>query len=326
MGIKCLERGVIMAKVICPGEVLIDFISLEIGKKLVDVERFQKKAGGAPANVATALVKLGASAEFVGAVGKDSFGKFLMDTLERYQVGTKHVIKDETLGTTIAYVSIDEQGERDFEFMRGADGNLSPDQIDFEAFKDCKIVHLGSATALLGDKLYEVYKSFISFAIENHKFISFDPNYREALYHDKKELFIKHCKEVIKSVDLIKVSEEEGQIITGETDHQKMILALHELGAKIVTLTLGKEGSLISINKIYKVESVPVNMIDSTGAGDAFIGALLSQIENLNNPKEILTDEAMLVEFTQNANKVGALTTTKLGALDSIPSWDEIAM
>ena len=262
-----------MAKVICPGEVLIDFISLENGKKLVDVERFQKKAGGAPANVATALVKLGASAEFVGAVGKDSFGKFLMDTLERYQVGTKHVIKDETLGTTIAYVSIDEQGERDFEFMRGADGNLSPDQIDFEAFKDCKIVHLGSATALLGDKLYEVYKSFISFAIENHKFISFDPNYREALYHDKKELFIKHCKEVIKSVDLIKVSEEEGQIITGETDHQKMILALHELGAKIVTLTLGKEGSLISINKIYKVESVPVNMIDSTGAGDAFIGA-----------------------------------------------------
>ncbi len=305
---------------------LIDFISLENGKKLVDVERFQKKAGGAPANVATALVKLGASAEFVGAVGKDSFGKFLMDTLERYQVGTKHVIKDETLGTTIAYVSIDEQGERDFEFMRGADGNLSPDQIDFEAFKDCKIVHLGSATALLGDKLYEVYKSFISFAIENHKFISFDPNYREALYHDKKELFIKHCKEVIKSVDLIKVSEEEGQIITGETDHQKMILALHELGAKIVTLTLGKEGSLISINKIYKVESVPVNMIDSTGAGDAFIGALLSQIANLNNPKEILTDEAMLVEFTQNANKVGALTTTKLGALDSIPSWDEIAM
>ena len=139
-------------------------------------------------------------------------------------------------------------------------------------------------------------------------------------------MFIKHCKEVIKSVDLIKVSEEEGQIITGETDHQKMILALHELGAKIVTLTLGKEGSLISINKIYKVESVPVNMIDSTGAGDAFIGALLSQIANLNNPKEILTDEAMLVEFTQNANKVGALTTTKLGALDSIPSWDEIAM
>ena len=315
-----------MAKVICPGEVLIDFISLENGKKLVDVERFQKKAGGAPANVATALVKLGASAEFVGAVGKDSFGKFLMDTLERYQVGTEHVIKDETLGTTIAYVSIDEQGERDFEFMRGADGNLSPDQIDFEAFKDCKIVHLGSATALLGDKLYEVYKSFISFAIENHKFISFDPNYREALYHDKKELFIKHCKEVIKSVDLIKVSEEEGQIITGETDHQKMILALHELGAKIVTLTLGKEGSLISINKIYKVESVPVNMIDSTGAGDAFIGALLSQIANLNNPKEILTDEAMLVEFTQNANKVGALTTTKLGALDSIPALDEIAM
>lgn len=313
-----------MAKVICPGEVLIDFISLENGKKLVDVEKFQKKAGGAPANVATALVKLGASAEFVGAVGKDSFGKFLIETLNRYEVGTSQVIEDEHLGTTIAYVSIDENGERDFEFMRGADGNISPQQIDFNAFKDCKIIHLGSATALLGAQLYEVYQAFIEFANQHDKFISFDPNYRDALYHDKQELFVKHCKEVIKHVDLIKVSEEEGQIITGESDHHQMIAALHDLGAKIVTLTLGKEGSLVSIENTYKVESIPVQMIDSTGAGDAFIGALLSQIANLEQPKVILKDESMLVEFTKNANKVGALTTTKLGALDSIPSWDEI--
>lgn len=313
-----------MAKVICPGEVLIDFISLENGKKLVDVEKFQKKAGGAPANVATALVKLGASAEFVGAVGKDSFGKFLIETLNRYEVGTSHVIEDPNLGTTIAYVSIDEDGERDFEFMRGADGNLSPEQINFEAFNDCKIIHLGSATALLGAQLYDVYQAFIKFANQNNKFISFDPNYRDALYHDKKELFVNHCKEVIKHVDLIKVSEEEGQIITGESDHNQMIAALHDLGAKIVTLTLGKEGSLVSIENTYKVESIPVKMIDSTGAGDAFIGALLSQIANLEQPKVILKDEKMLVEFTKNANKVGALTTTKLGALDSIPAWDEI--
>ena len=265
-----------MAKVICPGEVLIDFISLENGKKLVDVEKFQKKAGGAPANVATALVKLGASAEFVGAVGKDSFGKFLIETLNRYEVGTSQVIEDEHLGTTIAYVSIDENGERDFEFMRGADGNISPQQIDFNAFKDCKIIHLGSATALLGAQLYEVYQAFIEFANQHDKFISFDPNYRDALYHDKQELFVKHCKEVIKHVDLIKVSEEEGQIITGESDHQQMIAALHDLGAKIVTLTLGKEGSLVSIENTHKVESIAVKMVDSTGAGDAFIGALLS--------------------------------------------------
>lgn len=313
-----------MAKVICPGEVLIDFISLENGKKLVDVEKFQKKAGGAPANVATALVKLGASAEFVGAVGKDSFGKFLIETLNRYEVGTSQVIEDEHLGTTIAYVSIDENGERDFEFMRGADGNISPQQIDFSAFKDCKIIHLGSATALLGAQLYEVYQAFIEFANQHDKFISFDPNYRDALYHDKQELFVKHCKEVIKHVDLIKVSEEEGQIITGETDHHQMIAALHDLGAKIVTLTLGKEGSLVSIENTHKVESIAVKMVDSTGAGDAFIGALLSQIANLEQPKVILKDEKMLVDFTKNANKVGALTTTKLGALDSIPSWDEI--
>lgn len=313
-----------MAKVICPGEVLIDFISLENGKKLVDVEQFQKKAGGAPANVATALVKLGASAEFVGAIGKDSFGKFLVQTLNHYQVGTTHVIEDESLGTTIAYVSIDEHGERDFEFMRGADGNISPEQVDFEAFKDSKMIHLGSATALLGGKLYDVYQAFIEFALAENKFISFDPNYREALYHDKKELFVAHCKEVIKYVDLIKVSEEEGQIITGETSSEKMIAALHQLGAKIVTLTLGKAGSLVSIHNTYEVPSIEVKMIDSTGAGDAFIGALLSQIANLEDSKSILDNEEMLVEFTKNANRVGALTTTKLGALDSIPTWDEV--
>jgi len=313
-----------MAKVICPGEVLIDFISLENGKKLVDVEQFQKKAGGAPANVATALVKLGASAEFVGAIGKDSFGKFLVQTLNHYQVGTSHVIEDESLGTTIAYVSIDEHGERDFEFMRGADGNISPEQVDFEAFKDSKMIHLGSATALLGGKLYDVYQAFIEFALVENKFISFDPNYREALYHDKKELFVAHCKEVIKHVDLIKVSEEEGQIITGETSSEKMIASLHQLGAKIVTLTLGKAGSLVSIHNTYEVPSIEVKMIDSTGAGDAFIGALLSQIANLEDSKSILDNEEMLVEFTKNANRVGALTTTKLGALDSIPTWDEV--
>ena len=103
-----------------------------------------------------------------------------------------------------------------------------------------------------------------------------------------------------------------------------MIATLHQLGAKIVTLTLGKDGSLVSIQNIHQVPSIDVKMIDSTGAGDAFIGALLSQIANLEDSKSILKDEALLVEFTQTANKVGAITTTKLGALDSIPTWDEI--
>ncbi|HAX72171.1 MAG TPA: carbohydrate kinase, partial [Firmicutes bacterium] len=267
---------------------------------------------------------LGASAEFVGSVGHDSFGKFLLNTLKKYNVGTTHAILEPTAATTIAYVSIDENGERDFEFMRGADGMLTPNQVNFEAFKDSKIIHLGSATAILGGSLYEVYQAFIQFAVTENKFISFDPNYREALYHDKHELFIARCKEIIKNVDLIKVSEEEGEIITGEKSVEKIVSTLHSLGAKIVTLTLGKEGSIVSINKMNKIESIPVKMVDSTGAGDAFIGALLSQIANIEDTKSIIENEEQLVAFTKNANKVGALTTTRLGALDSIPTWDEI--
>ncbi len=101
-------------------------------------------------------------------------------------MGTKYVIEDENTSTTIAYVSIDENGERDFEFIRGADANLSVEKVDFNSFKDSKIIHLGSATAMLGGSLYEVYKEFINFGLRENKFISFDPNYREALYHDKK--------------------------------------------------------------------------------------------------------------------------------------------
>lgn len=313
-----------MAKVICPGELLIDFVALENGKSLVEVESFQKKAGGAPANVATALVKLGVSAEFIGAVGNDSFGKFLLKTLEKYKVGTKYAICHPSASTTIAYVSIDKNGERDFEFMRGADELLTVDQVPFEQFNDSKIIHLGSATAMLGGSLYEVYQAFIDYAVSEQKFVSFDPNYRDALYHDKKEVFVARCKEVIKHTDLIKVSQEEGEIITGETSVEQMVKTLHELGAKIVTLTLGKEGAIVSINNLYQIESINVKMIDSTGAGDAFIGALLSQIANLEDSKSILDNEALLIEFTKKANKVGALTTTKLGALDSIPTWDEI--
>ncbi len=103
-----------------------------------------------------------------------------------------------------------------------------------------------------------------------------------------------------------------------------MIEKLHSFGAKAVAVTLGGQGAIVSINEVHKVNSIEVDMIDSTGAGDAFIGALLSQIAELDNCKSILNDEELLIEFTKKANKVGALTTTKLGALDSIPTWNEV--
>jgi len=314
-----------MTKIICPGELLIDFVCDDRDVKLQNGNHFIKKAGGAPANVCAAIVKLGSSAAFVGKVGKDSFGKFLHAMIEELGVDVSYCLQDEIKSTTLAFVSLDADGERDFEFMRGADENLTIGDIKFDDFKESTIIHLGSATALLGGSLYETYLAFIDYAIKNDKVVSFDPNFRDALFGDKIELFRTRCKEVLKHTDLIKVSTEEGLLITEETQEDLMIDKLHDLGAKVVTITKGKEGSILSINK-HKViiPSVPVKMVDATGAGDAYIGAVLAQVAECKNPKEALLDLEEMKKIIMIANKVGAKTTEQYGAIQSIPRLQDI--
>jgi len=154
-----------MAKIICPGELLIDFVCDDRDVMLQDGEHFIKKAGGAPANVCAAIVKLGSSAAFVGKVGKDSFGNFLYTMVKSLGVDTKYCLKDEKYNTTLAFVSLTADGERDFEFIRGADENLCTEDIHFEDFSESTIIHLGSATALLGGELYKTYQAFIDYAV-----------------------------------------------------------------------------------------------------------------------------------------------------------------
>lgn len=314
-----------MAKIICPGELLIDFVCDDRDTKLKDGEHFIKKAGGAPANVCAAIVKLGSSAAFVGKVGKDSFGSFLTEMIISLGVETKYCLQDENANTTLAFVSLTADGERDFEFMRGADERLKTDDICFDDFSDSAIIHLGSATALLGGDLYNTYLAFTEYAIKNNKVISFDPNFREALFGDKPELFRERCKEVIKVTDILKVSLEEGTLITEEENEELMIDKLHDYGAKVITITKGKDGSILSINKKKTVvPSIPVKMVDATGAGDAYIGAVLAQVAKLSNPKEALLDKEIMEKIITVANKVGAKTTEKYGAIQAIPRLEEI--
>ncbi|WP_069999839.1 carbohydrate kinase family protein [Cellulosilyticum sp. I15G10I2] len=314
-----------MAKIICPGELLIDFVCDDRDTKLQDGEHFIKKAGGAPANVCAAIVKLGSTAAFVGKVGKDSFGRFLHDMVENLGVETKYCLEDDKYNTTLAFVSLTADGERDFEFMRGADENLKVEDIFFEDFSESTIIHLGSATALLGGELYKTYLAFTDYALKNNKVISFDPNFREALFGENPSLFRERCKEVIKVSDIIKVSLEEANLITEEDDEIKMIDKLHDLGAKVVTITKGKDGSILSIHKEKViVPSVPVKMVDATGAGDAYIGAVLAQIAEEKNPKDTLANIKKMKEIIAVANKVGAKTTESYGAIQAIPRLEDI--
>ena len=290
-----------MKKVICPGEALIDFVSMDIGKTLKATDGFIKKAGGAPANVAAAISKLGAEAYFCGTVGDDAFGGFLEDTLNNNNINTELLFKIKN-NTTFAFVSLMENGERDFEFARDADECLTFDMIS-DRLEEFDLYHFGSATAFMGGNLKDTYFKLKEYAKSNNKIISFDANYRESLFGNNKEEFIKCCKEFIVDSNIVKLSEEEAKLISGIEDIKEASQYIVNLGCENLMVTLGKEGTLLSNReKQILIKTKEVKMKDATGAGDAFIGAVIAQI--LNEPGKSME------KIVEMANLVGGITTT----------------
>ncbi|ASW43284.1 carbohydrate kinase family protein [Clostridium isatidis] len=308
-------------KVFCIGELLIDFIGKDNIKDLSKTVNFEKKAGGAPANVAASVCKLGGEAYFLGQVGNDSFGKFLIESLKKVDINVE-MTKMEGY-TTLAFVSIDEKGERDFEFHRGSDGDYRFSSIDLSKISDKDIIHFGSATGFLEGELKNTYYKLLEYAKENNIFISFDPNYRDALItKDKLEAFIEDCKNFIKLSDFVKLSDEEIKLITEEESIELAVKKLHKMGAKIVAVTLGAKGTLISNGASEIVPSIKIKQVDSTGAGDAFVGAVLKQLSEQEDNKNISFSKWK--EIVSYANKVGAITCTNYGAIDAMPRAEDL--
>lgn len=309
-----------MSKVYCVGELLIDMVGVD-HKGLKNGVQFEKKAGGAPANVAAAITRMGEDAAFMGQIGTDYFGQFLKEMLDKLNI-------DSSLcsfggNTTIALVGIDENGERNFNFLRGCDGDYSFNAIDSSKLNSDDILHFGSATALLEGELKKTYYALLDLAKKKQMFISFDPNYRDALI-SKRQLpqFIQDCKVFIASADFVKMSDEEVLMITGKTDIDEAVKAVHTLGAKTVAVTLGAKGTYLSVSGMHTiVESIAIQQVDSTGAGDAFVGALLSRIIDSGKRQFSFDEWQMMTRF---ANCVGAMTCTKHGAIDAIPTLNEV--
>lgn len=305
-----------MKKVLCTGEALIDFVSSEKGKELKNTCSFIRKAGGAPANVAAAISKLGSEAYFCGTIGNDFFGEFLEETLKKNNINTEMMIKLSNRSTTLAFVSLKEDGDREFKFMRGADEKLNFEEI-FHSLSKFDLFHFGSATAFLQGELKDTYYKLKDYAKENNKLITFDANYREALFWDNKEEFIKCCKDFIKDSNIVKLSEEEAELISGLSNLKEAAKYIVDLGCNNLIITLGKKGALLTTReKQVLIPTKEVEMVDATGAGDAFIGAIIALV---------LADNKMsMEEIIKIANLVGGITTTRIGALESIPTWDEI--
>lgn len=305
-----------MKNVLCIGEALIDFLSIDKGKNLCETSGFIKKAGGAPANVAAAISKLGAKAHFCGTVGDDAFGKFLENTFNQNNINTDLMYKLKDRNTTFAFVSLMEDGERDFEFVRDADRYLSFDMIEKDIDK-FDLYHFGSATAFLDGELKNTYYKLKEYALKNNKLISFDANYRDSLFSNNKDVFINCCKDYIKDSDIVKLSEEEAYLISGRESVKEAADYLISLGCKYLIITLGKLGAmLVTKDKQVLIPTKEIEMKDATGAGDAFMGAVIVQILNEENKN--------IEDIVKLANLVGGITTTKIGALESIPTWDEV--
>lgn len=311
--------------IVCIGELLIDFICSDINVSLVEGVSFVKKAGGAPANVTATISKLGGSAVFAGKVGADPFGIFLKQTLDLVGVDTSMLVLDKNSNTTLAFVSLKSDGERDFVFNRGADELLKYSEIDENKVKASKIIHFGSATALLGGSSKDTYLKVMELAKEQGIFISFDPNYRVDLWKNRLEEFITVSRKCLKYADFVKVSDEEIRIVSGKESLEEGVQLFHELGAKVIAVTLGKEGTLISNGTdMSTVGSIKITSIDSTGAGDAFIGAVLYKIAQHESPKILANNFEKLKEIVYFANKVGAMVCTKLGAIAALPTLEEV--
>ena len=307
-----------MSKILCIGEALIDMICTDKGKSLSDGDNFLKKPGGAPTNVAAAIAALGGKVELSAKVGADPFGNHLVEVMKGFGVGTQYMLQDVQHFTTFAFVSLMENGERDFYFNRGADGQLTEADIEAIDLTEVSIIHFGSATGFLPGPLQSAYIRLLQKAHQSNIFISFDPNYRHLLFKNNIQSFIEQSWYFLRHCNFFKVSDEEAMLLTATDTFETAAAQLLEKTKAVFTITLGKDGTMIGIdNELTIIPSIPVKPIDTTGAGDAFVGAALYQLDahfadgNTNLTKNEW--EKIII----NANKAGARTCEYLGAMEA---------
>lgn len=318
MGRRSVVLKYTSMKILCIGEALIDMICTDTGTALSEGEHFLKKPGGAPTNVAAAIAALGGDVLLAAKVGDDPFGEHLVNVMKDFGVNTGHVMVDKTHFTTIAFVSLLSNGERDFVFNRGADGQLAIEEVRNISLRDCTVVHFGSATAFLPGNLQQTYVFLLEEARKNGVFISFDPNYRQLLFGDKQESFVEQSWPFIKRCHFFKVSDEEAMLLTKQSSVDGAVKVLKQGTSATFCITLGKEGTfLVHAQREEIIPTITVKSIDSTGAGDAFVGAMLYQLRNFRLEEIQALPFGHWRKMVANANKAGARTCEYMGAMEA---------
>ncbi|MCP4167208.1 MAG: carbohydrate kinase [Chloroflexi bacterium] len=325
------------------GELLIDMFPAEIGRRLADVTAFYPKPGGAPANVAVAARRLGVDTAFIGKVGDDAFGHYLIEVMGQQGVDTRGMRVDHDARTTMAVIALPDEHTAEYVFYRnpGADQRLHPDDLDLDLLRSARALHFGSLSLSDEPSRSATYQAVHS-ACEAGTLVSYDVNYRPSLWQSPDHA-VAQIAAMIPNVDLLKVNEIEIDLLVGgqrlevgmlraEGRDQRSgidILAekaarLLEMGPELVVVTLGAEGSYFQFDRgSGLVPPFPVETVDAVGCGDAFIAGVLTQLTYAENWRANLSPHR-LSEILQYANAVGALTATKQGVIPALPTSAEV--
>lgn len=304
------------------GEILIDFTPC--GKSEAGQRVFEQNPGGAPANVLACLNKCGKKTAFIGKVGNDMHGQFLVDVLNDSGICTEGVVVDDSVFTTLAFVALSDSGERSFSFARkpGADTCLTQEELKEEIIRDSKVFHIGSLSLTAEPSKGTTFKA-LEIAKEAGCIISYDPNYRAPLW-DSQETAIEGMRSVVSFVDVMKISDEETALLTDIVEPEGAAKKLVDMGVSVVAVTLGADGALVCTKEgSIIVPGFKADMVDTTGAGDSFWGGFLKcLLDSGKRPEEVSLEETTV--FAKYGNAVASLCVEKRGAIPAMPVIEEI--
>lgn len=303
-----------MNKVWVTGDAVVDLIP--------DTEaRYLKCPGGAPANVAVAIARLGGNVAFFGRVGADPFGQFLNETLQRENVDTSHLKHDAQQRTSTVVVDLDQNGERSFTFMvkPSADQFMIPE--DIPAFDTGQWLHVCSIALANEPSRSSTFLAMTAIKVAGG-FVSFDPNIRAEVWSNQDEI-ISTVMRAVALADVVKFSDDELLYLTGREDLDTALADLVALGPRLVLVTKGAKGALFMMDGQQELMTgYPVKPVDTTGAGDAFVGGILAILSRASS----WSNRATVREAVKCANACGALAITQKGAMTALPNLQQLSV
>lgn len=305
------------------GELLIDFTPA--GLSPAGNMLFERNPGGAPANLLAAASRLGAAAAFIGMVGNDAFGHFLADTLGKYKINTEGLKFNETVKTTLAFVQLDSGGDRSFSFYRGpgADMMLSEKDIDWSIIRSSRIFHFG-ALSMTDEPVRNATIKALEYARQCGAVISFDPNLRPPLWKSLDEAK-RQMNKGLEYANILKLSEEELEFLTGEKDPAEGSKRLVKEGVRLVMVTMGPSGVFYRTEGLAgHVPTYDVKVVDTTGAGDAFLGGALYRLRDMELSQLGSVSKDEIEDVMAFANAAGACTAAKKGGIPAVPGMQDI--